>query len=426
MLTTTRHSKNPDTNVELNVLVKSMTSEQPAPKPAQPAQWIRSKDVEVTDLVIEEPKRKLLTFVDVLLIPFQTLEWMFGLVSMLIGLALLAAIPLAQFLSLGYILESGARIARTGKIRDGFIGIRGAARIGGIVLASWLFLLPIRFLSDLATQAAIINPGSQIARQWRVGVYVLTIMIGLHIVMAVARGGKLRYFLWPFNFVSVFLKLYKGNTYAQARDHIWAKTVSMKLPYFFWLGLRGFVGAFAWLVVPVSLLAMGHSQARISPLIGFLGGLLLSIVVIYLPFLQMHMAIKNRFRAVFQISAVRNLFARAPWACCVAFIFSLAFAIPLYLLKIEVVPREANWLPALVFMLFIFPARILMGWAMSRANRRETKRHWFFRITGKLPLFPLAIVYVIFVFFSQYTSWSGVLSLYEQHAFLLPVPFAGS
>jgi hypothetical protein len=34
-----------------------------------------------------------------------------------------------------------------------------------------------------------------------------------------------------------------------------------------------------------------------------------------------------------------------------------------------------------------------------------------------------AVFYVLVVFFAQYTSWGGVSSLYEQHAFLLPVPF---
>jgi len=36
---------------------------------------------------------------------------------------------------------------------------------------------------------------------------------------------------------------------------------------------------------------------------------------------------------------------------------------------------------------------------------------------------PVAALYVLVVFFSQYTAWHGVLSLYEQHAFLVPVPF---
>ena len=98
---------------------------------------------------------------------------------------------------------------------------------------------------------------------------------------------------------------------------------------------------------------------------------------------------------------------------------------PLYLLKIEIIPREAAWLPSLVFIVFIFPARLLTGWALGRAGRRLTPRHWFFRWTGRLPLLPAVAFYVLIVFFSQYTSWNGVWSLYEQHAFLVPAPFIG-
>ena len=63
--------------------------------------------------------------------------------------------------------------------------------------------------------------------------------------------------------------------------------------------------------------------------------------------------------------------------------------------------------------------------ALGRADRRPTPRHWFFRWTGRLPLLPVALFYVLVVFFTQYTSWNGVWSLYEQHAFLAPVPFFG-
>ncbi len=102
---------------------------------------------------------------------------------------------------------------------------------------------------------------------------------------------------------------------------------------------------------------------------------------------------------------------------------TLLFALPLYLLKIEMVPREAAWLPSLVFIAFIFPARLLTGWAMGRAVHRPAPRHWFFRWSGRLVFWPSASFYVMVVFFTQYTSWNGVWSLYEQHALLVPVPF---
>src|SRR5262249_22408266 len=144
---------------------------------------------------------------------------------------------------------------------------------------------------------------------------------------------------------------------------------------------------------------------------------------LYMPFLQAHFAAENRFRACFELGAVRGQFRRAPWAFAFAFFITLLFAVPLYLLKIEMVPREAAWLPSMVFIMFMFPARLLMGWALGRARHRESPRHWFFRWTGRLSMLPVAAFYVLIVFFTQYISWHGVWSLYEQHAFLLPVPF---
>jgi hypothetical protein len=42
---------------------------------------------------------------------------------------------------------------------------------------------------------------------------------------------------------------------------------------------------------------------------------------------------------------------------------------------------------------------------------------------GRLAIIPAAAFYVLVVFLAQYTSWGGAASLYDQHAFLLPVPF---
>src|SRR5260370_7193831 len=51
-------------------------------------------------------------------------EWLFGVVALLLGLALLAATPLLQFLSLGYLLEAGGRGARTGPLPARLIAAR--------------------------------------------------------------------------------------------------------------------------------------------------------------------------------------------------------------------------------------------------------------------------------------------------------------
>jgi hypothetical protein len=393
---------------------------EPEPRPLVPPPLPRADDRELVPPPL--PRRRTRNEAALL---FAGIEWVFGFFCLLGGLAVLAALPVLQFLSLGYLLEASARVGRTGRLRNGFPGVRMAARIGGIVLASWLFLLPVRVLADFAHDARIIDAHGTAAAGWRIGLYAGMALVVLHITFACARGGKLRYFLWPFNFVWVLIDVIRGGYYTKARDAVWNFTLSLRLPYLFWLGLRGFGAAFAWLVIPVSLLALGHSKAAVAPLVGFLGAVLLGLVLIYLPFLQLRMAVTNTFAQGFNVLAVRRDFRKAPWAFAFAFVVTLLFALPLFLFKIEVVPREAAWLPGLVFIAFIFPARLLTGWAMGRAGRRRTPRHWFVRWTGRLPFVPAAAFYVLIVFFTQYTSWNGVWSLYEQHAFLVPVPFFG-
>jgi hypothetical protein len=98
-------------------------------------------------------------------------------------------------------------------------------------------------------------------------------------------------------------------------------------------------------------------------------------------------------------------------------------ALPLYLLKIELIPREALWLPAMVFVLTVFPTKIVSAWAYQRAVRRDQPAHAAWQWIARMLMVPVATVYALVVFLTQYTGWHGVLGLYEHHAFLLPVPF---
>jgi hypothetical protein len=347
-------------------------------------------------------------------------ECLFGSVALLLILAILAAMPVLQFLSLGYLLEAGGRIARTGRLRAGFFGARRAAQLGTMVLGTTLVLLPVQLVSSFWLSAELIDPDGPVAHRWRKGLTVLTILVALHIALACARGGKLRYFLWPFgNPFWFYRRVRQGGYLGTARDAVWDFVTALRLPYYFWLGLRGFVGGFVWLALPVTLLAAG----RQVPPLGFLGGALLVCVLLYLPFLQMHFAAQNRLRALFALGVVRDMYRGAPWAFAFSFFITLAFAVPLYLLKIEILPREAAWLPSIVFIAFIYPARLLTGWAYARALRQSLPRHAIFRWTGRLAMLAAAVAYGIIVYFTQFIAWSGIWSLYEQHAFLLPVPF---
>ena len=350
------------------------------------------------------------------------LNWLFGLVALFVLVAACSVIPVLNFLSLGYLLHVSGTIARTGRFRDGFIGVRKAAVLGSIAAGIWLVVWPARVVSTMWKDAELISPGSGVARAWHAGLVVVIGITLVHVVWACVRGGKLRHFLWP-QPLRFKRWLRTPEKFGDLQSKVTEYVVGLRLPFYFWLGLRGFVGALAWLIVPVGILLVAtRLPIGGSILLSLVGGFLLLLVAIHLPFLQAHFAQTDRFGALFELREIRRLFLRAPLAFWFALLIKLLFAVPLYLLKIELTPRELAWLPSLLFVIFIFPARVLTGWAMSRATKREQPRHWFPRWVARLGIVPVALVYTLFVYFTPYLSWNGAWSLLEQHAFLVPAP----
>jgi len=353
------------------------------------------------------------------------MRWLFGMLTLMVGLAVLSVIPGLNVLSLGYLLEVSGRVARVGKLRAGFIGIQKAATLGSIVLGTWLVLWPVRLAAGFWEDAEVIVPGGDSARNWRLVVGMISALTLWHIAWAGVRGGKLRHFLWPAP-VKFFRWLSRPDKYVTIRNGVLEYVAGLRLPYYFWLGLRGFAGAVAWLLVPVSILMLAAKLPAAPGLLLSLPGMfLMFLVVLHLPFLQAHFACTNRFKSLFEVREVRRMFQRAPIAWWTALLATLLFALPLYILKVELTPRDLAWLPSLLFVAFIFPARVLTGWAVGRAIRREEPRHWFFRWLSRFAILPVAGFYVLFVYLTQFYAWSGSLSLLEQHAFLVPAPLFG-
>ena len=369
------------------------------------------------------------TLVNTVLAPFRwfagIVHWCFGLASVILGLALLATIPLVQLLTLGYFLEVSRRVAASGRWRDGCVGIDKAARVGSIVLGSWLLLWPARILSGYWYHATLIDPQSERSQTLYRWLIVVTTLTVIHIIWAWFRGGRFRDFLWPAP-VRLIRQAFRGGTYLEARDRLWDFVVSLQLPYFFMLGLRGFLGALAWLLLPILLCIGGTSlPPGFALLSGLVGYILLTLVLILLPFLQTEFACKQTWASMLDWRTTRMLFRRAPIAFWFSFTITLLFALPLYLLKLELTPREVLILPSLVFVVFSWPARLLCGWAVGRAWRREVPRFFGSRWLARLAIIPTAAIYTLVVFLTRYTSWYGTWSLLEQHAFLVPVPFIG-
>lgn len=353
------------------------------------------------------------------------LENLFGFASIVVTLAVLSAVPILNFLSLGYLLQVSGNVARSGRFRCGFIGLKKAAKAGSLICGTWLVLWPVRIVSGFWQDAELIAPGGPAASSWRNGMIVLTVFTVVHIAWAWIRGGKLRHFFWPAPFAFIRWMRHPKNFDAMGAA-VLNYVEGLRLKHYFWLGARGFVGGLCWLIGPVSILIVASflppGGGALLSLVGSLG---LFIVVLYLPFLQAHFALENRWGAMFELGTVRQMFRRAPIAFWLALFITLLFALPLYLLKVELTPKEVAWLPGLFFVMFIFPARMLTGWAVSRARSREAPRFVLFRWGMRLAAIPVVGFYVAFVYLSQFYSWDGVYSLLEQHAFMVPAPLMG-
>jgi hypothetical protein len=402
--------------------------------------------------------------------------WMLGVVfgwlSLMVGLAVLATIPLVNFVSLGYLLECGGKIARTGRFQAGFFELEHWGRLGSIFLGSWLLLLIPRGMAELAGDAWLINQGGVVANIWRSAQIVVTAMVFAHILLAWYCGGKLRDFFWPvlapFSLAQWLittkilapwvrpllarvwqnladdlftpqplatwfppaiawsaLRRSWSTLYVEARDAMWEFVARLELPYLWWLGVRGFIGAALWLAIPVTLLALGTKAPRdgAAALFITLGVVSLLLVLLYLPFLQVRFAAENRFRALFEVGTIRRLFQHAPLAFWLALLFTLALAIPPYAFKIEKLFPEFDWAFSLVFVTLVYPSKLLAGWAVGRAAHRTERAGFTWRWVARCAAVPVCLAYIAVVYGSQFTSWHGSRSLFEQHPFMIPVPF---
>lgn len=352
-------------------------------------------------------------------------ENLFGFASIIVTLAVLSAIPVLNFLSLGYLLQVSANVARRGKFSAAFVGVKKAAKAGSLIIGTWLVIWPVRIVSGLWMDAQLIAPGSPQESGYGIALFILTIVTILHVTWAWLRGGKLRHFFWPAP-IAFIRWIRKPLSFEELGDQVVGYAESLRLPHYFWLGARGFAGGLCWLIGPVGVLIFASFlPTGGGAFFSFIGATALFVVVLYLPFLQAHFALQNRLAAMFEVRTVRQLFRRAPIAFWSALFITLLFALPLYLLKVELTAQEIAWLPGLFFVAFIFPARALTGWAIGRAIRREQPRFVLSRWSARLLAVPVVGFYVVFVYLSQYYSWDGVYSLLEQHAFMVPAPLMG-
>ena len=362
--------------------------------------------------------------------PFLAAYWVwelsFGLFSLFALLAFLAAIPLVNFLALGYLLEAEGRVARTGKLRYALPLLPLAPKLGGIAVGTWFWWWVVRLVADAASDATLVAPETGVAALWQIGLIFVSILVATHLTLAIARGGRLGLFFWPtpLNALWLWKQWQRGNYLNSAGVAVREFISALRLRHHFWLGVRGFALAFAWLFIPTALFASLKDTSKPGQVIlTLVGGVVLLVVLSWVPFLQARFAAENRWRAMFELRAIRELYRRAPLMMFVSVVFLYALSLPLYLLKIGARPSDVYWLLTPMFIASIYPAKILIGWTYYQATRAEHRAWLILRWPLSMLLIPLLGFYVFVLFFTPAIGAAGRAVLFQHHGILLPWPF---
>ncbi len=357
----------------------------------------------------------------------SSIRALFSFSSLIVLLALISAVPIIQLIAFGYLLNVAGNLAQGGELRGALPQLRQAGQIGLAAVAVMIAALPTQLLAHWESVAAVIDPGSISASSLRTLAIGTSLLAMIYLMWAWARGGRLIHYLRP-EPVRFLRAGWRWRSWSKLPDRLWEFTASLELKRYFWLGLRGTIGTLVWLIPAfIIIAAFRNGETGLAGFVGFTALIALGVSLLYVPMLQVHFAAENRLGALFEVRQIRRDFRCAPWAWLLAMIVALILTpIPLYLLKIEATPREVMWLPCLVFVAFILPARIATGLAIRRARRKgEPSGLWaeFSRWIVRFTMPIIIAVYLTFVYVSQYTSWDGLATWFQQHAILIPVPF---
>ncbi len=407
--------------------------------------------------------------------PLKSVWW---LIQVLLGigfllplLAVLAAIPGANLLSLGMMIDAEASVGRTGRFRNGFPLLAISSRVGLIGLMVGLALVPVFAAASMAEGQQIVAMASGLQNSsWRIGTVLLQLVVFSMLLLAIANGGSFGSFFWPLErpltwrsgscvALAVFFILLTGalnpgfplilmalwmlkvnyrnfkilKTGLQSGEYVaavnyWSnRFLEVFRPWHhLTIAIRAAIGALCWLVVPTLLLGFASSSPHDTDgpavVVTFIGGILMIPVAAWLPLLQCHQAAEERFGAIFEVRAVRRIIAKVPVRWAIATILMYGLAVPLYLSKVVLPPADAFWLFTPLFIIVIFPTRILMGWVYGTGIRKRRMATSVIRFPTKLFMIPMLGLYSGILFVLPLISEAGPRAMMENHAFLLPVP----
>ena len=363
--------------------------------------------------------------------PLKSLIWLVRVdagIAFLIGLlAVLAAVPGLSLLALGFMLAAQAEVARTGRLRHAFPLLPVSTRTGTILLIVGVFLLPIWLTSYLAAAHGVIAQSSPTApNSQRTALVVLQVLIFVHLAAAIGCGGTFGCFLRPIRNIRRLVRGVRDGSW-QREVNLWSEwlmKVFRPLEHLI-IAIKATVGAVVWLFVPTAMLALSthpHENPAGPAIISFTGGILLIPVASWLPLLQVHQAVTGRFRDIFAVRIVRTIIKRVPFHWALATILLYAVAIPLYFTKIRLIDAGALWLLTPLFIVLIYPTRIMFGWVYARGQHRPAPAARLIRFPTALIMVPVLAAYAGILFFTPLISEAGHAAIFENHAFLLPIP----
>ncbi len=137
----------------------------------------------------------------------------------------------------------------------------------------------------------------------------------------------------------------------------------------------------------------------------------MTVVLMYLPFLQVQMARENRFASIFDVPIDTTRFQASPMGFLSSVFLNLAVALRLYLFRNRIAPSRVGLDPLLVLCaLTLLPACWLVGHcnAVIETSRSESGSRDGPHGTLQLASVPF---YVLFLYLAMLTSWDGAIDL---------------
>ncbi len=101
----------------------------------------------------------------------------------------------------------------------------------------------------MSASASLINPGSQLARNWHIGAAALWVCWVVYVWWALLRGGRFYHFLWPAP-LRFFREFFRPSTWMAAVDRLAEGLHKFRVLYLLKLGLIGTLGTLIYLAVP--------------------------------------------------------------------------------------------------------------------------------------------------------------------------------